>query len=103
MNDDEIKINEENRIKFINEINRKFCMKNLTNGIEINLWDNLFAEEDEYGKALMLARRSPKCMSFINNYIGRDYENKIMMNDQDFNLILRLLFNEPINNISLPM
>ncbi len=54
--------NEENRMKFINEINSKFKLKNLTNAMEQKIWQDEYDIEDKYGKALMMARRSSKCM-----------------------------------------
>ncbi len=89
---------ERERIKFVNKINGRFKMKYLTYGIEEKIWHEIFEKSDLYTKALMNARRSDKCLAFLNHYRGSDYDNKIFLDNQQWNLILRILFGLQLKN-----
>ncbi len=46
----------------------------------------------------MNARRSDKCMSFINHYRGYDYGNITYLDNQQWNLIVRIMYGLQIKN-----
>ncbi len=77
------------REKFLNKINYKFKMRNMVYGIEKKIYHEQFDKADEETKILMNARRSDKCMAFINYYRGYDYGNVAYLDNQQWNLIIR--------------
>ncbi len=91
------------REKFLNKINYKFKMKNMVYAIEKRIYHEQFNKADENTKILMNSRRSDKCMSFINHYRGFDYNNDVFLDNQQWNLTVRVMYGLQIKNDKLYM
>ena len=76
----------------ISSIKNKLSMKSLVYGIESKIYHNIFAEAPIDEKIRMNARRSDKCMAFLNNYLGEDFDNSLDLNNQQFDNIIRLMY-----------
>ena len=76
----------------IGALNDKLSMKSLIYGVESKIYHQIFERVDTKTRILMNARRSDKCMSFLNNYYGVCNGNKLFLSNKEFDNILRILF-----------
>ena len=75
-------------------------MKSLTYGIESKIYHQEFENATVDEKIRMNARRSDKCMAFLNNYFAEYHDNDLNLTNKEFDNIIRLLYGQKLINNS---